>query len=100
MEEKKPKLGENHPGSSAGRKKKDGNAGAKGPRRDPGKTVLMWLAIAVAVVFALRSIEGYSAKKETKISYSQFQEVLANPEITITQRNYHSEGAEQVRFLC
>ncbi len=33
---------------------------------DPGKTVLMWLAIAIAVVFALRAIEGFGTRKEVK----------------------------------
>jgi cell division protease FtsH len=98
LEDKKQKGIENKPGFSAGRKKSKENDGKKGPRKDPGKAVLMWLAIAVAVVLGLRSIEGYSTFKEAKLTYSQFQEVLANPEIKITQANVIQKGLNRAVF--
>jgi len=99
LDEKKQKSGENRPVSSPGRKKQKESEGKKGPGKDPGKTILMWLAVAVAVVFALRSIEGYSVKKEARISYSQFQEVLANPEVKIVNANILQKGLNKAVFV-
>ncbi len=61
------------------------------PKREPGKTFLMWLLIAVVVVVALRSIEGVGMPKEVKLTYTQFKELLANPnagikEVRVIQR--------------
>ncbi|NLL13785.1 MAG: ATP-dependent zinc metalloprotease FtsH [Fibrobacter sp.] len=58
----------------------------------------MWLAITVAVIFALRSVEGYGTQKEVKLTYSQFQEVLANPEIKIVEANIVQKGLNRAVF--
>lgn len=96
MEDKKQKSGENRPASSAGRKK--GTDGGKKGRNDPGKTILMWLAITVAVIFALRSIGNTTDGKEIPISYKQFQEVLANPDIKITSATIVQKGMRAVFY--
>ncbi|HON09501.1 MAG TPA: ATP-dependent zinc metalloprotease FtsH [Chitinispirillaceae bacterium] len=98
MEEKKQKSREDRLVSSEKKKQKE-NTGKKGPRKDPGKTVLMWLAIAIAVVFALRAIEGFGTRKEVKISYSQFQEVLANPEVKIVRADVLQKGLNKAIFI-
>ena len=98
LEDKKQKLGEKGPSSSAGRKKQTNGGSPKGPGKDPVKTILMWLAIAVAVVFALRTIEGYGVAKEIKLTYSQFQEVLNNPEIEITEAQIIQGGFNKATF--
>jgi cell division protease FtsH len=98
LEDKKQKGGDSRQASSAGRRKQKDNDGGKKSRRDPGKTILMWLAITVAVIFALRSVEGYGTQKEVKLTYSQFQEVLANPEIKIVEANVVQKGLNRAVF--
>jgi len=65
FEEKKQKGTDNKGTVPAGRKKQKENDGSRkgGPRNDPGKTILMWLAISVAVVFALKSLGNHGALK-------------------------------------
>ncbi|HEX3019691.1 MAG TPA: ATP-dependent zinc metalloprotease FtsH [Chitinispirillaceae bacterium] len=98
LEDKKQKGGDSRQASSAGRRKQKDNDGGKKGRRDPGKTILMWLAITVAVIFALRSVEGYGTQKEVKLTYSQFQEALANPEIKIVDANIIQKGLNRAVF--
>lgn len=98
LEDKKQKGGDSRQASSAGRRKQKDKDGGKKGRRDPGKTILMWLAITVAVIFALRSVEGYGTQKEVKLTYSQFQEVLANPEIKIVEANIVQKGLNRAVF--
>jgi hypothetical protein len=98
LEDKKQKGGDSRQASSAGRRKQKDNDGGKKGRRDPGKTILMWLAITVAVIFALRSVEGYGTQKELKLTYSQFQEILANPEIKIVEANIVQKGLNRAVF--
>ena len=83
---------------SSEKKKQKENTGKKGPRKTR-KTVLMWLAIAIVVVFALRAIEGFGTRKEVKISYSQFQEVLANPEVKIVRADVLQKGLNKAIFI-
>lgn len=98
LEDKKQKGGDSRQASSAGRRKQKDKDGGKKGRRDPGKTILMWLAITVAVIFALRSVEGYGTQKEVKLTYSQFQDVLANPEIKIVEANIVQKGLNRAVF--
>jgi cell division protease FtsH len=100
LEEKKQKSTGNKGAGSAGRKKQKENEGGRkgGSRNDPGKTILMWLAIAVAVIFALRSIDGYGTLKDTKLTYKQFQEVLANPEIRLLNATIIQKGINRAVF--
>lgn len=97
-EEKKQKSVENKPGFSAGRKQTKEAESKKGPKKDPGKAILMWLAIAVAVILGLRSIEGYGTMKEVKLTYSQFQELIANPEVKILDANVIQKGLNRAVF--
>ncbi len=87
-EEKKngvdPRNGPRRPG--------DGDGGRKGPRKDPSKTIFMWILIIVAVVLGVRSIDSYVAPKETKVTYSQFKELLSKPEVKITEANVIQRG--------
>ncbi len=100
LEEKKQKGTDNKgPASAARKKQKETEGGRKGgPRNDPGKTILMWLAIGVAVIFALRSIDGHGALKETKLTYRQFQEVLANPQIKLLKATIIQKGINRAVF--
>ena len=79
-EEKKRKQGKNT-SSGPKRRRKEGDGGRKGPKgREASRALLVWLAISVVVIFALRSFENYGTFRELKLSYSQFQELLANPQ--------------------
>ena len=88
MEEKKRKEG---PTTGLNRKK-EGESAKRGPKKDPIKTVLMWVAIAVAVVFLLRTLEGAGNQREAKITFTQFQELLAHPKIKIGSVEVNPEG--------
>ena len=95
MDEKKSKEGPGVPGS----RKKEGESGKKiPPRKDPLKTILMWVAIAAAVVFALRTLDGAGGPREVKISFSQFQELLVSPEIKIVKAHVVQKGLERAQF--
>lgn len=72
---------------SGPRRPGDGGGGKKGPRKDPTKTIIMWLLIIVAVFFGLRSIEGYTTQKESEITYTQFQKLLEDPDVEINEAN-------------
>jgi cell division protease FtsH len=70
----------------------------KVPKKEPGKTVLMWLIIAIVVVLALKSFDGVGAPKEIKMTYTQFQEMLANPEIKISEARVTQKGLNRAEF--
>lgn len=96
-EEKKQKN--NDKSSSVIRKKQpDGGDNKRAPKREPAKTFLMWLLIAVVVVLGLRSFEGVGTPKEVKMTYTQFQEMLANTEIKINQAKIVEKGLNRAEF--
>lgn len=93
LEDKKQKIGENDP--SAGRKKQ---ANGSAPKIDPVKTLLMWVAIVATVILALRMFGGNGMDKEIPLTYSQFQEVLDNPDIKITKAQIVQNGMGKATF--
>jgi cell division protease FtsH len=70
---------------TSGKKKPSGNGAKKSPGKDASRALLVWLAISVVVIFALRSVEKNTAYRELPLSYSQFQALVANPEANISQ---------------
>ncbi|MBN1306798.1 MAG: AAA family ATPase, partial [Chitinispirillaceae bacterium] len=58
----------------------------------------MWVAIAAAVVFALRTLDGAGGPREEKISFSQFQELLVHPEIKIVKAQVVYKGIDRAQF--
>ena len=70
----------------------EGDGAKKGKVSKGPKPVFIWLLIIMAVFWGLRSIEGFSGQKETKITYSQFKELLDNEEISITEANVVQKG--------
>jgi len=81
---------------SAGRKKQNnpenGNGKRGGPRKDPTKTILLWLAIAGLVFFALKSVENYGTPKEVKLTYSQFQQLMELSDAKIVKADVVQKG--------
>ncbi|MDD5673934.1 MAG: ATP-dependent zinc metalloprotease FtsH [Chitinivibrionales bacterium] len=58
-----------------------GNKPSKKPaRREFSRTLVVWLVLALGVVLALRTIGDYSTLRETKLTYSQFKQLMANPQ--------------------
>ena len=94
MEEKKGKEG---PGAFTGRKK-EGEPGKKGPRKDPVKTVLMWIGIILASIFALRTVENSGQPREAKVTFTQFQEMLADKDIKIVKATVVQKGLDRAQF--
>ena len=67
--------------------------GVKKENRPKGpKPVVIWLLIIIAVFMGLRSIEGFGGQRETKITYSQFKELLDNEEVSITEASVMMRG--------
>jgi cell division protease FtsH len=72
-------------------KKQQDNSGKKtppGPAANANKSpkpVFVWLLIIIAVFWGLRSIEGYGANREAKLTYSQFRELLAREDVRIKE---------------
>lgn len=95
LEEKKTKGNEK---PNAQKKKMADGGDKKAPRREPGKTFLMWILIAVVVILALRQFEGVGNQKEIKLTYTQFQELLANPDIKITEAKVIQKGLDKAVF--
>jgi cell division protease FtsH len=56
--------------------------GGKGPR-DPARAIIVWLVIILVVFVGLRYLQNLNSYRETQISYSQFKQLLANPETRI-----------------
>jgi cell division protease FtsH len=79
-------------------RKKDSDSLNKGPKRDPVKTSLMWVAIIIAIIFALKSLDSVENQRETKLSFSQFQELLANPDVKITKAFVFQKGMGRAQF--
>ena len=92
-EERKPKPPQKTPPSAPRKMKKEGDDGKKGKSRDALRALMIWLAISFAVVLALRSFEGYAGFRELKLTYSQFQELIANSDLHLVQMNVVQKGA-------
>ena len=90
-EKKKPK--QHKPSSHVPRKrKKEIDPGKKAPvpvpkGKDALRAMLIWLGISLIVIFALRKFESYSNTRELKLTYSQFQQLMAQPEPTVAVMN-------------
>jgi cell division protease FtsH len=80
-------------------KKENNEPSKKGPKREPGKTLIMWLLIVVIAVFALRQLDNSGGSKEVKLTFSQFQEVLANPEVKILDAKVVQMGLFKTVFI-
>lgn len=80
-------------------RKKEGDTQKKGPKKDPVKTALMWLAIIAAVIFALRTLDGAGNEKVVKVSYSEFQELLAHPDVKIIKAEVIQKGIDRAQFI-
>ena len=70
----------------------EGDGAKKGKGPNGPKPVFIWFLIIIAVFMGLRSIEGFSGQRETKITYSQFKELLDNEDINITEASAVQKG--------
>jgi cell division protease FtsH len=90
-EEKKHSADQKN-GAGAPKRPTESDGGKKTPRGRGSKPVLIWLLIIAAVFMGLRSIESYSGQRETRITYSQFKELLNNPELSISEASVTQKG--------
>ncbi len=96
-EKQEPKKGE-QPKKDKGyfdsvkkRIKSDGNQ-KKDVKKDPTRTVVMWLLVAVTVILGLRFLETQSSFREVKIPYSRFKSLLRNPNVRILSAKVTQKG--------
>jgi cell division protease FtsH len=95
-EEKKKKPGRGG-APTPRRRKREGDSGKKGPKgRDTSRALLVWLAISIIVIFALRSFDSNSSLSEAVITYSQFQGMLADSGVKIVQASVIQKGSRAV----
>jgi cell division protease FtsH len=92
-EEKKKRPTDRNPSSSSRNRKKEGDDGKKNPlgSRETMR-VFFLLAIAAAFIYGLRSFEGFVNFREIKLSYSQFQELLAAADVKIDSMDVIQKG--------
>ncbi len=84
--DKKPKQVFKAPLSPAIKRKKEGEGAKKPPiKRSTVPPLLIWLGIFVMAILALHAYENYSTSRELKLSYSQFEALLALPDPTVSQ---------------
>jgi cell division protease FtsH len=57
-------------------KPKDGGEDKKNDRRDPAKTIAVWLLVIVLVFLGLRYVQNFTPYRETQLTYSQFKKLL------------------------
>ncbi len=77
--------------------KKEGGA-KKSLRKDPMKTIVMWLLVGATVIIGLRLLDTQSSLRETKISYSEFKQLLKSPEIRITSAKINQKGLNRAEL--
>jgi cell division protease FtsH len=92
-EERKQKQHQTSPSSSPRKRKKEGDDGRKNPKsRESMRTILVWSVILFAVFVVLQSLQNYPALRMVKLTYSQFQELIANPDAQFAQMNVVQKG--------
>ena len=79
------------------RLKKEGGS-KKSPRKDPARTIVMWLLICATVIIGLRLLDTQSSMREIKISYSHFKLLLKSPDVRITSAKIHQKGLNRAEL--
>ncbi len=70
----------------------------KGQKKDPTRTIVMWLLVGVTVIIGLRFLDSQSALKEVKIPYSQFKSWLRNPSVRILSAKVTQKGINRAEL--
>ncbi len=84
--DKKPKQVFKGPLSPAVKRRKEGDGPKKPPmKRSTVPPLVIWLLIFGMAILALHAYENYSTSRELKLSYSQFEALLALPDPTVSQ---------------
>jgi len=60
--------------------------------QEPSKTILVWLLIAIAIVFGLRFMQNYGEMREQTLTYSQFQNLINSPDAKIIKMEIALKG--------
>jgi cell division protease FtsH len=70
-----------------------GDKGKKKPNlREPSRTIAMWLLLALTVVFGLRLLQGFDQTREQTLTYTQFQALIASPDVKIVKMDVSLKG--------
>lgn len=95
--DKKNKTGDTNSNPTILKKKsRDGGDGSKKPvKGDPFKTILVWLIITIAIVMGLKSFNGAGNIRDTKLTYSQFKELMNRQDVQIGQVVIFQKGIDK-----
>jgi cell division protease FtsH len=80
------------------RLKNEGKSNKSPNQKDPTRTIVMWLLVAIMVVLGLRFLDGQSALREVKIPYSQFTAWLHTPNIRIVSMRIIQKGINRAEL--
>lgn len=82
-----------------------GNKGDKGPggskkppKKDPAKTVLIWLLVIFTVFSALYLMGNPPGAKDEKIKYSEFKALVANPDVQVLEAKVVQKGINRAEL--
>ena len=59
----------------------------------------MWIAIGIAIIFALKAVDNLGNQRFVPITFTQFQELLANPNFKITKASILQKGLGKAQFI-
>jgi cell division protease FtsH len=60
--------------------------------KEPSRTIVMWLLLALTVVFGLRFLQSYGETREQILTYSQFQSLIASPDAKVVKMDISLKG--------
>jgi cell division protease FtsH len=89
-DKKKPKSGAK---KTLSKRPEEDPKGVKKPNlREPSRTIAMWLLVGITVIIGLRLIQGYGVMREQTLTYSQFQALVASPDVKIVKMEITLKG--------
>jgi len=92
-EEKKQRPYNKNPSAPPRKRKKEGDDGKKSPKgREALRALALYSLIAIVFLYMLQSFQKYTAARELKLSYSQYQILLADSDVSIVKMNIVQKG--------
>lgn len=78
---------------NASKRREEDPKGVKKPNlKEPSRTIAMWLLVGITVIIGLRLIQGYGVMREQTLTYSQFQALVASPDVKIVKMEISLKG--------
>lgn len=95
--EDKQKKEKNYFESMKNKLKNDGNS-KKPPKKDPAKTIVMWVLVIISIIAGLHFLDQQTSLKEVKIPYSEFRKWLKDPNVQINSAKITHKGLNRAEL--